>query len=149
MLTEWTRLKQRLTDKICNNNIMNMKTESKNIFNKRKTGDSFEELAVKYLIKKGYFIIERNFQVRQAEIDIIARDNNTIVFVEVKYRRGSGSGHPLEAVTLQKQRKICKAALFYMNRNKISPDNTCIRFDVIGILGEEITHIENAFDYVI
>lgn len=116
--------------------------------NKRQTGKNFEDKAIQYLQKKGYFIIERNFQVRQAEIDIIARDGNTIVFVEVKYRTASGSGHPLEAVTLSKQKRICKAALFYMNKNKISTDNTSIRFDVIGILGDEIVHVENAFDYL-
>ncbi len=116
--------------------------------NKRQTGKAYEELAVAYLRDKGYFIIEKNFQVRQAEIDIVARDGNTIVFVEVKYRSSSGSGHPLEAVTPAKQRRICKAALFYMNLKKISPDNTSIRFDVIGILNKEITHIENAFDFV-
>ena len=116
--------------------------------NKRQQGKDYEELAVKYLKDKGYFIIERNFQVRQAEIDIIARYESTIVFVEVKYRTNASSGHPLEAVTVSKQKKICKAALFYMNKNKISPDNTPIRFDVIGILGDEITHIENEFDYI-
>ncbi|MBE5931817.1 MAG: YraN family protein [Lachnospiraceae bacterium] len=117
--------------------------------NKRKTGTTYEELAIKYLESKGYFIIQKNFQVRQAEIDIIARQGNTIVFVEVKYRASSASGHPLEAVTIAKQKKICKAALFYMNNNKISPDNSNFRFDVIGILGDEITHIENAFDFII
>ena len=116
--------------------------------NKRQTGKNYENLAINFLQDKGYFIIEKNFQVRQAEIDIVARDGSTIVFLEVKYRSSSVSGHPLEAVTPFKQRKICKAALFYMNKNKISPDNTSIRFDVIGILGNEITHIENAFDYV-
>ena len=120
----------------------------KTIDNKRQTGKNYEELAIKYLQDKGYFIIEKNFQVRQGEIDIIARDNATIVFVEVKYRGSSSSGHPLEAVTYGKQKKICKSALFYMNKNKISPDNTSIRFDVIGILGNEITHIENAFDFI-
>ena len=119
-----------------------------NMDNKRQTGKNYEDLAIKFLQDKGYFIIEKNFQVRQAEIDIIARDGSTIVFVEVKYRSSASSGHPLEAVTISKQRKICKAALFYMNKNKISPDNTSIRFDVIGILGNDITHIENAFDYV-
>ncbi len=119
-----------------------------NMENKRKTGSNYEERAVKYLQEKGYFIIERNFQVRQAEIDIIARDGSTIVFVEVKYRSASSSGHPLEAVTYSKQKKICKAALFYMNKSKISVDNTSIRFDVIGILGDEIFHVENAFDFV-
>lgn len=116
--------------------------------NKRQTGKSYEELAIKFLEDKGYFIIERNFQVRHGEIDIIARDRSTLVFVEVKYRASSSSGHPLEAVTYGKQKKICKSALFYMNKNKISPDNTSIRFDVIGILGDEITHIEDAFDFV-
>ncbi len=117
--------------------------------NKRETGKVYEDKAVKFLCDKGYFIIERNFQVRQAELDIIAREKGTIVFVEVKFRSGSGSGHPLEAISYSKQRKICKAALFYMNKNKISPDNTSIRFDVIGILGNEISHIENAFDFVV
>ena len=82
-------------------------------------------------------------------LDLIAKKDGYLVFVEVKYRSTAGSGHPLEAVSISKQKKICKAALFYMNLNKISPDNTSIRFDVIGILGDEITHIENAFDYII
>ncbi len=127
---------------------MDRKFISDNIQNKRKTGNEYEDYAIKYLENKGYFIIERNFHVRQAEIDIIARDKATIVFVEVKYRAGSSSGHPLEAVTIAKQKKISKAALFYMNKNKISPDNTSIRFDVIGILGDELTHVENAFDFI-
>ncbi len=116
--------------------------------NMRKVGSDKEEIAAEYLENKGYFIIEKNYRVRQAEIDIIARDGGTIVFVEVKYRANSGSGHPLEAVNYNKQRQICKGALFYMNQKKISLDNTSIRFDVIGILGEEITHVENAFDFV-
>lgn len=120
----------------------------KNLNNKRKTGKEYEDLAVNYLKSKGFFIIEKNYQVRQAEIDIIARDKETIVFVEVKYRSSSTSGHPLEAVNANKQKRICKAALFYMNHNKVSPDNTSIRFDVIGILGNEITHVENAFDFI-
>lgn len=119
-----------------------------NMDNKRQTGTAYEELAINYLESKGYFVIQKNFQVRQAEIDIIARQDNTIVFVEVKYRTSKASGHPLEAVTIAKQKKICKAALFYMNKNKISPDNSSVRFDVIGILGSEITHVENAFDFV-
>ena len=116
--------------------------------NSRKIGNKYEDMALEYLQNKGYFIIEKNFQVRQGEIDIIARDGSTIVFIEVKYRCSSGSGHPLEAVTLAKQRKICKTALFFMNKNKISTVNTSIRFDVIGILNDDIIHVENAFDYV-
>lgn len=116
--------------------------------NKRKIGNSYEEIAIKYLHNNGYKIIDKNFRVKQGEIDIIAYDEETIVFIEVKYRSGSSSGHPLEAVTYSKQKRICKAALFYLNKFKISPFNSKIRFDVIGILGEEIIHIKNAFDYV-
>lgn len=116
--------------------------------NKRKIGNSYEDIAIKYLQDKAYRILDKNFQVKQGEIDIIAYDVNTLVFVEVKYRAASSSGHPLEAVNFSKQKRICKAALFYMNKANISPYNTSIRFDVIGILGNEIIHIKNAFDYV-
>lgn len=116
--------------------------------NNRKTGQEKETVAVEYLRNKGYFIIQTNYRVRQAEIDIIARDGSCIVFVEVKYRSTDALGNPLEAVDLGKQKKISKAALFYMCNNKISPDNTPIRFDVVGILGDEVTHIVNAFDYI-
>lgn len=115
--------------------------------NKRTTGTNKEELAAIFLQNKGYFVIEKNFRVRQAEIDIVARDGQTIVFVEVKYRTNERNGNPLEAVDIRKQRQICKASLFYLNKNKISLDNTPIRYDVVGILGDKITHIENAFDY--
>jgi putative endonuclease len=115
--------------------------------NKREVGSNEEELAAKYLAGKGYFIIQKNYRVRQGEIDIVARDGETIVFVEVKYRKNGSAGHPLEAVNVSKQRQICKTALFYLNQNKINPEVTPIRFDVVGILGTEITHIENAFYY--
>ena len=117
--------------------------------NTRCTGALYEEKAAHYLERKGMFIIEKNFRVRQAEIDIIARDGTAIVFVEVKYRKNGNSGHPFEAVDFRKQRKICRAAFFYMNKNKISPENTSIRFDVIGITGDKIEHIENAFSFVL
>lgn len=116
--------------------------------NKRLLGQKQEELAASYLRKKGYYIIETNYRVPQAEIDIVARDQSTIVFVEVKYRKDTKSGHPFEAVTVPKQKKICKAALFYLNQKKIAIENTSIRFDVIGITGDEIEHLENAFDFI-
>ena len=75
------------------------------------------------------------------------QDGNTYVFVEVKYRLSAGSGHPLEAVTYAKQRKVSAAALYYMSIHKLAPDAVSIRFDVIGIEGSEITHLENAFYY--
>ncbi|MGN0390734.1 MAG: YraN family protein [Wujia sp.] len=117
------------------------------MYNKRQIGAQKETLAAKYLEEKGYFIIEKNYRVRQGEIDLVARDGACIVFVEVKYRTDEGCGSALEAVTLQKQKQICKTAYFYLNQKKISPDNTPIRFDVVGITGHKIEHIENAFDF--
>ena len=112
-------------------------------YNKRQVGTEKENLAAEYLKKKGYFIIEKNYRVRQGEIDLIAR-----VFIEVKYRANGRSGDALEAVTRAKIRQISKTALFYLNQKKISIENTPIRFDVIGINGDSITHVENAFDFV-
>ena len=120
----------------------------KHSYNKRQVGTEKENLAAEYLRGKGYFIIEKNYRVRQGEIDLIARDGTCIVFVEVKYRADGRSGDALEAVTGAKIRQISKMALFYLNQKKISIDNTPIRFDVIGINGDSITHIENAFDFV-
>ncbi len=116
--------------------------------NNRETGSNKEIVAANYLKDKGYSIVETNFRVRQGEIDIIAKDKATIVFVEVKYRYDEKSGHPLEAVGLVKQKKICKCAMFYINKNKIPIDCVSIRFDVVGILKNNITHIENAFDFI-
>lgn len=120
----------------------------KRSYNKRQVGTEKENLAAEYLKKKGYFIIEKNYRVRQGEIDLIARDSTCIVFIEVKYRADGRSGDALEAVTGAKIRQISKTALFYLNQKKMSIDNTPIRFDVIGINGDAVTHIENAFDFV-
>lgn len=116
--------------------------------NNRETGSSKELIAANYLKEKGYSIVDTNFRVRQGEIDIIAKDKETIVFVEVKYRNNTGSGHPLEAVGVAKQKKICKCAMFYINKYKIPIDLVSVRFDVVGILKDKITHIENAFDFI-
>ena len=120
----------------------------KHSYNKRQVGTEKETLAAEYLREKGYFIIEKNYRVRQGEIGLIARDGACIVFVEVKYRADGRSGDALEAVTGAKIRQISKMALFYLNQKKISIDNTPIRFDVIGINGDSNTQIENAFDFV-
>lgn len=97
----------------------------------------------KYLEKKRYKIIEQNYKNKLGEIDIIAKDKNTIVFVEVKKRNTLAFGRPSQAVNLQKQRKIRQVATLYLVKNKLL-DNQC-RFDVIEVVGEEINHIENAF----
>ncbi len=119
------------------------------LVNKRDLGGKKEALAAEFLMQEGYTIVRMNYKVRQAEIDIVAFDEarNVLVFVEVKYRATGRSGSSLEAVTPAKQRKISQAALFYMNQMKINPETMNIRFDVVGIDGDRITHIENAFSF--
>ena len=70
-----------------------------------------------------------------------------MVFVEVKYRRNKAAGHPAEAVTRHKQKKIIHAAEYYCWKHRIADTCPC-RFDVIAILGDEVEHIRNAFEYV-
>ena len=109
--------------------------------NKRTTGSKYEEIAASYLINKGYTIEARNYRDRFGEIDIVARYSGQLIFVEVKYRRSGNAGDSLHAVTVAKQKRICSAALFYMNQFKINAYTTEIRFDVVGIDG--ITLVEN------
>ena len=115
--------------------------------NKRSTGSDYEKLAGDYLKTQGYQVLEYNFFSRAGEIDIIAKHAEYLVFVEVKYRRDNAKGNPLEAISLQKQKTISKCALFYMKKNGVQ--DIPIRFDVVGILGDEIQVIQNAFDFVI
>ncbi|MGN0383332.1 MAG: YraN family protein [Eubacterium sp.] len=107
-------------------------------------GADYEQLAVDYLLNKGYNIIACNFRCRIGEIDIIACDNNYIVFIEVKYRKDGHMGEPGEAVDAHKQNKIFKVAQFYLIKNRLGMDTPC-RFDVILIKGNKIEHIKNAF----
>ena len=118
----------------------------KRSYNKRQVGTEKENLAAEYLKKKGYFIIEKNYRVRQGEIDLVAKDRDTLVFVEVKYRKNPASGFAAEAVGMAKQRKISRVSLSYLSEHGISPD-TAIRYDVIAIDQDVITHYENAFLY--
>ncbi|MGN0317259.1 MAG: YraN family protein [Lachnospira sp.] len=117
-----------------------------NIPNKRQIGTKYEEIACKYLIDKGYIIIETNFRCKLGEIDIIARipADGTIVFCEVKYRKNNLYGTSLEAVNYKKQATIRKVASYYLIGQYKTTDVKC-RFDVVGIDNDEIVHIENAF----
>lgn len=111
-------------------------------FNK-KIGFLGEKQAEDYLKSKKYKILTKNFSCVLGEIDIVARDKDTIVFVEVKKRETYLFGSPAEAVDGRKQSKIRKTALYYLKQYKLT-DSPC-RFDVIEIVGENINHIENAF----
>ena len=112
--------------------------------NQRKKGSEYEALAADYLQGIGYRIVERNFRCRSGEIDLIARDGEMLVFVEVKYRTSRRSGDPLEAVTERKQHTISQVAQYYMLRNGIPFDTPC-RFDVVGITGHHLEHVKDAF----
>ena len=111
-------------------------------------GQKSERLAAEYLKLKGYRIIETNYRCPVGEIDIIAKDKKTLVFVEVKARRSTRFGSPKGAVTPAKQRKISMAALDYLKRS--GQDNARARFDVVAIdtaAGKtDIEVVENAFD---
>ena len=112
-------------------------------------GSRGEELATAFLVRNGLKIVERNFRCKGGEVDIIARDGKTIVFIEVKSRRTLTYGVPQLAVTDFKQRQISKAALTWLSKNRLH--DSPARFDVIAILLEndyshQIEHIKNAFD---
>lgn len=100
----------------------------------RSKGTTGEELAVKFLKKRGYRIICRNFRTKAGEIDIIARDGKTTVFVEVKLRENTVFGYPAEGVIKTKITHLKKAALSYLIQKGIS-DTPC-RFEVVSILKE-------------
>ncbi|RGZ01511.1 YraN family protein [Clostridium sp. AM58-1XD] len=110
--------------------------------NRRQTGSEKEALAASYLEKQGCRILERNYRNHCGEIDLIAKDGDTLVFVEVKYRRTIKNGWPEEAVDLKKQKRIRTAACLYLAGK--SMDIPC-RFDVVSILGETIRWIRDAF----
>ena len=114
--------------------------------NKRSIGTDYEKLAGLYLQEQGYEILAYNFRCRMGEIDIVAKDGIYLVFVEVKYRSGSRTGSPLEAVHVKKQQTISKAALYYCLKHGYAENMPC-RFDVVGICGEEYMLIKNAFEY--
>lgn len=110
----------------------------------KQKGKEFEELAAKYLRRKGYKILERNFRKRFGEIDIIALKDNVLVFVEVRSLAGNFMD-PSETITLRKRTNLLKVASVYlMERGWRGP----VRFDFIGIKGrdKEIEHIENFFE---
>jgi putative endonuclease len=98
---------------------------------KKEFGDIGEEISCKYLEKIGYKIVERNFNCRQGEIDIIAKDKNEYVFIEVKTRSNLYYGRPREAVDGYKQKHIYKSTRYYLHIHKL--DNAFVRFDVIEV----------------
>ena len=115
---------------------------------KQRTGNKGEDYACDLLVEKNFEIIKRNYRYGHGEIDIVAKDGDVLVFVEVKTRKNLEFGPPILGVTKAKQRQVRKIAEAYLIEHNIS-DTDC-RFDVVGVLlqGNEqpiIDHIENAF----
>ena len=110
-------------------------------------GADREKQAAGYLERQGMRIVERNFRIRQGEIDLIGYHQGYLVFVEVKYRSGNTKGHASEAVNLKKQQKICQVADYYRYSRRLG-DDIGVRYDVVAIQGEEINWIQNAFPHI-
>ncbi|TWI73270.1 putative endonuclease [Desulfobotulus alkaliphilus] len=107
-------------------------------------GLAAERAACDFLKGAGFCILEKNFRSRFGEIDIVAREGDTLVFVEVKARSSSGYGSAFEAVDRRKQQKILRTALFYISRNLL--DDPYLRFDVISVNANgQCFHIPDAF----
>ncbi len=114
--------------------------------NKKAVGDIGEIRAQKYLKKIGYKICEKNAKIAGVEVDIIALDQRTIVFIEVKTRSNSDFMMPSEAVDIFKQKRYSKAMLAYVvSKNLFNID---LRFDVVEVVGDTINHIKNAYEIV-
>lgn len=113
---------------------------------KHSLGMQGQETAKQFLISKGFIILKENYRLRSSEIDIIAKDKDYVVFVEVKFRKGLTHGLPRESVGRAKQKRIIKAAMHYI---QASGKEENYRFDVVELLETKgkiyANHIENAF----
>ena len=107
--------------------------------NRRRVGADKECLAAAFLESRGVSILERNYRSRSGEIDLVGRDGEYLVFIEVKYRAGVRMGHP-------EQKQICRVADYYRLVRQL-PVQTAIRYDVVAIEGEEIRWVKNAFPH--
>ncbi|HEU0033609.1 MAG TPA: YraN family protein [Kofleriaceae bacterium] len=106
-------------------------------------GANAEDRATAYLIDRGYTIVERNFEIKAGELDIIARDGAILVFVEVRSRANADHGHAVEMITPAKQRQVARIAGFYLQLRRPAYDE--IRFDVVAITGDEILLVQDAW----
>lgn len=121
------------------------------LFFRKKTREDFgargEGAAEEYLKRKGYRILDRNYRAPCGEIDLIALDGKTVVFVEVKSRRSTRYGEPVEAVHARKRKRIAGAALYFLKRYEVLPP---CRFDVISVYEVDgrtlIKRVEDAFE---
>jgi len=115
--------------------------------NRRSLGDRGEDMAAAHLKKQGYKILERNYRTPIGEIDLVARHQGALVFIEVKTRRSRRFGSPQEAVHPAKQERLRNLAEYYLQQQGLG--EVMVRFDVVGILWQggkpQIEVIEGAF----
>jgi putative endonuclease len=121
-------------------------------FPKKSLGDRGEDAAAKFLKRQGYHILARSLDLPLGELDIIAVDGRTVVFVEVKTRRSDDAGRPEEAIDQRKEQRMTQASLAYLKSNRLL--NYSARFDVVAITWPDdarkpaIEHFKNAFSPV-
>lgn len=111
----------------------------------QQAGNLAEQRALDYLIEQRLQLVERNFRCQQGEIDLIMRDKQTLVFVEVRFRGYEHYGGSLSSVTPTKQRRLIQAAKFFLFTHEDFNKSPC-RFDVIGISARQFEWIQHAFD---
>lgn len=114
---------------------------------KRRTGDAGEQRAEAFLKNQGLKPVQRNWHCRHGEIDLVMRDGDTLVFVEVRLRTPMGFADGAESVDFHKQRRLIQAASMYLVRHPARAEQPC-RFDVVGLEGRdgELSWIRNAFE---
>ena len=113
--------------------------------NNKRIGDLGEQLAADFLIKKGYTILERNYRTPYGELDIIAKDRDTVLFIEVKTRSSARFGTGFEAITPKKQATLLKCAAHYVDLHNL---DSPMRIDAIEIMLDtmQITHLKGAVE---
>jgi putative endonuclease len=115
---------------------------------RQRLGAEGERAAEKFLRRQRYTIVQRNYRCPSGEVDLIALDHSTLVFIEVKTRTQSGFGSPLEAVDRRKQRQIQRAAQYFLSENRLHDRNA--RFDVVGVWWDngrvQCELVKNAFE---
>lgn len=121
------------------------------LFSRSESGSAAEQAAEKLLKKRGCKTLIRNYRVKEGEIDLIMREGETIVFVEVRARRSEKFGTPAESVTARKQQRIARAAHHYLQNEGAKLGERPLRFDVVGVRLDEtgkptqVEHIPDAF----
>jgi len=113
----------------------------------RARGSAVEQLAARWLGARGLVLEASNQHAKGGELDLVMRDGEVLVFVEVRHRRDARHGHPLETITPTKQRRLIRAARFYLQRNGLS---CACRFDVLAVTGPDhdlaFEWVANAFE---